>query len=72
MAQALRLRLFGNIHNGLLLADLAVDLQIRDRRRRQQLQDLAPSTLGTQEPSVVCLYFTTLPFVLQLLSTPFL
>lgn len=72
MAQALRLRLFGDINNGLLLTDLAVDLQIRDRRSRQQFQDFTTPTLGTQEPSVACLYFTTLFLIIQLFFISFL
>ena len=59
MAQALRLRLLSDIHDGLLLADLAENLQVFRNRRGQKMEDFSTPTLGADQPSVVRIYFTT-------------
>ena len=59
MAQALRHRHFGNIHDGLSAAAFAVNDQVFRLRLRQKLQHFAASAGRTAEPPDVCCYSIT-------------
>ena len=57
MAQALRLRLNGNIH--FAVAAPAEEEQVLCRSLRSQPRQLLLATLRTDQPSFICIHFTT-------------
>lgn len=70
MAQAQRLRLLGNIHDGFFFADFAVNREVLYLCIRKNTENFSPFAHWAFNPTFVCIYSITFRFRCQLVSAP--